>query len=104
MIQANLFDETELRKLMDDYTERKEICRIFGKDDPLLNFFDRCLNNLEYEEKDLIEKTCLQKMSLRQYARETGYARTTVTRERDRILKLLVKFFRLYEDREEKKF
>ena len=97
IIQTNIYNKEDLLELLKAYGERQKIVRIFGNADPALDFLDKCLVALNESEKELIEQTCLHGVSMRQYARETGYSRATITRERDKILNMLVKFFSMYD-------
>lgn len=87
------FDETKISALLKEYKERKKVEAIFGTKDEMVDFADKCLNNIEPYEKDIIVNTCIEGVSLRQYAKISGFSRDTVTKERKRILDMLARFF-----------
>lgn len=87
------FDENKISNFFKEYKERKKIKAIFGTQDELTDFADKCLENIEPYEKDIIVNTCIEGVSLRQYSKMSGFSRDTVTKERKRILCMLAKFF-----------
>lgn len=58
---------------------------------------DRCLENIEPYERDILEKTLIENVSVREYSRRSGFSRESVTKERQRVLKMLAKFFNIME-------
>lgn len=60
---------------------------------------DRCLENIEPYERDILEKTLIENVSVREYSRRSGFSRESVTKERQRVLKMLAKFFNIMESR-----
>lgn len=81
---------------MKNYKERKKEEAIFGYKSEETAFIERCLDNIEPYEKDIIEKTLIENVSVRRYAQESGYSRETITNRRNRIIKMLTKFFNIY--------
>lgn len=82
------------------YKERKKEEAIFGIKDEEIAFLDRCLDNIEPYERDIVEKTLIENVSLRQYAKLSGFSRDTVTGQRRRVLGMLARFFNLMAKRE----
>lgn len=60
---------------------------------------DKCLENIEPYERDILEKTLIENVSVREYSRRSGFSRESVTKERQRVLKMLAKFFNIMESR-----
>ena len=60
---------------------------------------DRCLENIEPYERDILEKTLIENVSVREYSRRSGFSRESVTKERQRVLKMLAKFFNIMESK-----
>lgn len=58
---------------------------------------DKCLENIEPYERDILEKTLIENVSVREYSRRSGFSRESVTKERQRVLKMLAKFFNIME-------
>ena len=88
-------------ELLKDYRNRKKELAIFGERDDETEFLERCLQGIEEFERDVIEKTCMDGVSIRQYAKMSGFSREAVTKERKRVLSLLCRFFiRMHEERE----
>lgn len=60
---------------------------------------DKCLENIEPYERDILEKTLIENVSVREYSRRSGFSRESVTKERQRVLKMLAKFFNVMESK-----
>ncbi len=60
---------------------------------------DKCLENIEPYERDILEKTLIENVSVREYSRRSGFSRESVTKERQRVLKMLAKFFNIMESK-----
>ena len=79
------------------YKEKKKEEAIFGVKNSLIGFMDKCLENIEPYERDILEKTLIENVSVREYSRRSGFSRESVTKERQRVLKMLAKFFNIME-------
>ena len=77
------------------YKEKKKEEAILGTKNEETAFLDRCLDNIEPYERDILEKTLIENVSLRQYAKMSGFSRDSVTKQRQRVLKMLAKFFNM---------
>lgn len=99
--RINDFNEEKLFELCKGYKEKKKINAIFGLNDERTEFLDKCLDNIEPYEKDIILQTCIEGISLRQYAKMSGFSRDTITKERKRIMSMLVRFFNMEQVRKE---
>ena len=80
-------------ELLKGYRDKKKELAVFGERDEQTEFLERCLQNIDEFERDVIEKTCMDGVSIRQYAKISGFSRETVTKERKRIINLLCRFF-----------
>ena len=78
---------------MRSYRDKKKELAVFGERDERLEFLEKCLTSLDDFERDLMEKTCIDGVSLRGYARVSGFSRETITKERKLILELICHFF-----------
>lgn len=81
---------------MKNYKDKKKEEAIFGYKSEETAFLERCLDNIEPYEKDIVEKTLIENISVRRYSKESGFSRETVTNQRNRVIKLLTKFFNIY--------
>lgn len=79
--------------MLGEYKERKVIAEVLRRKDEELDFLDRCIGCFEPHERDLIVKTCIEGVSLREYARQSGVSRDTLSKERKRLLAFLGKIF-----------
>lgn len=96
------FEKSDLLALLENYDYRKKFCAVFGKTDPQIDFLDKCIACLSDEEKDVIVKTFLQKVSVRSYSTEVGLSRGSVLRKREKVLDIIVALFRAKEEENEK--
>ena len=85
--EYNLKVKNSLIYYKDNETKQK----IFGKEETHI-FLKHCLECLEDYERDLIISIMVDKISIRCYSRRSGFSRSFISKERDRIISLIAKF------------
>lgn len=86
----------KVKNLLIYYKDNETKQKIFGKDE-MHNFLKHCLECLEDYERDLIISIMVDKISIRSYSRRSGFSRSFIAKERDRIIALIAKFFMVNE-------
>lgn len=86
---------TMIKDMLTNYKDKEIQLRIFGTKEEQQDFLTHCVACLESYERDLITNILIEKISIRRYARKTGFSRSFITKERDRIISLLAKFFQI---------
>lgn len=86
---------TIINEMLLNFREKEIQSKIFGKTDEQYKFLRHCINCLETYERDLITSIMIDKISIRNYARKTGFSRSFIAKERDRIIILISKFFQI---------
>ena len=89
--------QNQVNELLRDYKERKVVAEVLHRKDEELDFLDECIGCFEPHERDLIVKTCVEGVSLREYARQSGVSRDTLSKERKKLLAFLGRIFCLRE-------
>lgn len=82
----------KVKNLLIYYKDNEAKQKIFGKEEEH-NFLKHCLNCLENYERDLIISIMVDKISIRCYSKKSGFSRSLISKERDRIISLIAKFF-----------
>lgn len=80
-----------LLNLKGDLREQK----IMGKSKETTAFLEHCLNQLEDYESDLLKSTTMEKVSIRKYAKISGFSRSFVTKQRQLLIAQLTKIFNI---------
>jgi len=86
---------TKVKNMLTNYKDKETQVKIFETIDEEHIFLGHCISCLESYEKDLITNILIEKISIRRYARKTGFSRSFITKERDRLIFLLAKFFQI---------
>lgn len=60
-----------------------------------LDFLDYCMGLLEEYERKLISAVCFEGLPVRRYSRISGFSRYYICKERDRIIELFNKYFKV---------
>lgn len=79
--------------LLNGFRENEIRAKVFNNADEDHKFLVHCISCLEGYEKDLVESILINKVSIRRYSKKTGFSRTFIAKERDRLINLLAKFF-----------
>ncbi|NLL56040.1 MAG: hypothetical protein GX242_02380 [Clostridiales bacterium] len=87
----------KVKNLLIYYKDNETKQRVFGKVEEH-NFLKHCLCCLEDYEKHLITSIMVDKISIRCYSRKSGFSRSFIAKERDRIISLIAKFFMVREN------
>ncbi|HOO23426.1 MAG TPA: hypothetical protein PKY53_07135 [Clostridia bacterium] len=87
---------SKVKNLLIYYKDNELKQKVFGEDEDHV-FLKHCIGCLENYEKDLIVSIMVDKISIRRYSRQSGFSRSFIAKERDRIVFLLAKFFALKE-------
>ncbi len=85
----------EVYEILNNYKEKKSYSKVFNQNDEKLEFLEHCLECLEEYQKDLIISVCIEKISIRRYSKMTGFSRSFITKEKDKAVELLAKFFKV---------
>lgn len=93
-----MLDDTfsKVKNLLIYYKDNEIKQKIFGTDEDH-NFLKHCLECLEKYETDLIVSIMVDKISIRCYSKKSGFSRSFISKERDRIILLIAKFFAVKE-------
>lgn len=86
-----------VKNMLTNYKDKEKMVKIFGTNIEEQCFLAHCLNCLEVYERDLITNIMIEKISVRCYSRKSGFSRNFITKERDRIILLIAKFFEIKE-------
>lgn len=82
-----------------NYRREVALCKKSGIDcaakEDKLNFLDWCLTQLDSYERNLITALCMDGVSIRHYANVSGFSRYFVAKERDRVLEMLERYFKI---------
>ena len=87
------YNEQKILEIMAEYKERKKKSEIFNEADEEIEFLDKCIKTFDLYERDLLEKTCIEKVSIRRYSKISGFSRNYVTKQRNQLLSLIARFF-----------
>ena len=90
-----IYDEQKISELLKSYKERKKIALVCEKKDEEIEFLDKCIKSLEDYEKDLVEKVCIENISVRAYSKNSGFSRDFITKRKKYLLELISKFFNI---------
>ena len=88
-----IYTPERVERILTELTEREKAEGVFGKPDEEARFLRHCLKFLDAGERDIIEKTYLEGVSVRKYSRLSGFSRNFISKQRDRTIELLTKFF-----------
>ena len=86
-----------VKNMLTNYKDKEKQIKIFGLDKEEQNFLTHCLACLDAYERDLVINIMIEKISVRCYSRKSGFSRNFITKERDRIILLIAKFFEIKE-------
>ncbi|MFA6867177.1 MAG: hypothetical protein WCR54_06630 [Clostridia bacterium] len=85
----------EVEELLSNYKNKQKEIRVFSKEDSKQDFLKHCLDCLDDYEKELLDSIMIEKISIRQYSRQSGFSRAFVTKEKNRLIDLIAKFFQV---------
>lgn len=88
-----IFAEEDIKNMLIKYKDLKKEEAVFGKSDGKLEFLEHCLKYLEEYERDIIEKTYVEGLSVRRYSAYSGFSRNFISKQREKSVVLLTKFF-----------
>ena len=83
-----IWTEETVERSLSGYKERAYLESVAKSGDPTNVRLDACLEKLKPCEKDLVKKLCIERLSERAYATETGMTRYRVRKEKQRLLRL----------------
>lgn len=86
----------KVKNLLIYYKDNETKQKIFGKEEEH-DFLKHCIRCLESYERDLIISIMVDKISIRCYSKKSGFSRSFIAKERDRIISLIAKFFTVKE-------
>jgi hypothetical protein len=86
----------KVKNLLIYYKDNEIKQKVFGNDEGH-NFLKHCLECLEDYERHLISCIMVDKISIRCYSKKSGFSRSFIAKERDRIISLIAKFFMVKE-------
>lgn len=89
------YNQEFVKELLVNYKDNQKKVKCLGINDKYLTFLELCLKSLEPYESDLLKTLFIEKISIRQYSRITGFSRDFVAKERDRLIRLIAQFFTL---------
>ncbi len=89
------YDENYIVDLLKNYKDIKKQNAVFDDDNAELEFLDKCLRFLDDYERDILEKTYIDGVSMRKYALYSGFSRQFIAKQRLKSVELLTKFFNI---------
>lgn len=89
------YDEKYIVDLLKNYKDIKKQVAVFEDSNAELEFLDKCLKFLEDYERDILEKTYIDGVSMRKYALYSGFSRNFIAKQRLKSVGLLAKFFNI---------
>lgn len=89
------YDENQIVSLLKSYKDIKKQNAVFESNDPELEFLDKCLRYLDDYERDILEKTFIDGVSMRKYALYSGFSRNFIAKQRLKSVALIAKFFNI---------
>lgn len=60
-----------------------------------IKFMEYCLTLLDTYQKELVMSVCINKISIRKYSQYTGMSRNFISKEKNKIIELLARFFEI---------
>ncbi len=79
--------------LLEECADRERCVYATGKKDEEIAFLRHGMEYLDVEQRDILEKIFLEKVSLRGYSKVSGFSRHFLKKRIDESILLLVKFF-----------
>ncbi len=87
--------EEKLTKLFANYRENKREQKIFGYNNEKTAFLEHCLKHLDEYERDLLQNTMLEGISIRKYSKITGFSRNFIAKQQRLLITQLTKIFNI---------
>lgn len=89
------YTSSDVEILLRDYRNLKKEEALSGERKKKVVYLERCLDVLDPYEREIVVKTVSDGMSVRELSRRSGMSRNFITKERERILLLLSRFFKI---------
>lgn len=90
-----IFTQCELTELLHNYKSYKREQKIIGCYNEKIDFLEHCLEQLEDYEKKLIANTMIENISIRKYAKISGFSRNFIVKQQQLLIAQLTKFFNI---------
>lgn len=84
-----------IEKILRECKEREKEQAVFEKEDKETEFLRRCLSCMEETEREILEKIYIEGVSVRGFSSYSGFSRNFITKQCQKSIALLVKFFNL---------
>ena len=88
-------DTERVMYLLENYKQLKRAARLTETENAEITALDKCMSVLETYERDLIQKTVIEGVSIRAYSINSCFSRTFVTKRRKEIIEEVTKYFKL---------
>lgn len=89
------FCEDDITKLLLNYKLYQREQKIIGKPNEKIEFLTHCLNHLEDYEKRLLTNIMIEGVSIRKYAKSSGFSRNFITKHKQLLVAQLTKIFNI---------
>ncbi|NCA92862.1 hypothetical protein EOM82_06410 [bacterium] len=87
--------EEKITMLLTNYRENKREQKILGYNNEKTAFLEHCLKHLDEYERDLLEKTMLEGVSIRKYSKISGFSRNFIAKQQHLLISQLTKIFNI---------
>lgn len=90
-----IFTQNMVLTMLLNHKEHQREEKIMGKGKETTAFLEHCLNQLDDYESNLLKSTTMEKISIRKYAKISGFSRNFVTKQRQALIAQLTKIFNI---------
>ena len=94
--------KNEVEDLLSRFSEYKKEAQVMekvkGSADTLgmkIKFLEYCLDLLDTYQKELVMSVCVNGISIRKYSQHTGMRRNFISKEKNKVISLLARFFEI---------